>query len=167
MYRLDANGHGPYSWLIGGEYDDFYCEALGRVFGDRPQSRGSILFEVNRSGDTHGFQVRLTTQGEVFLEPSFRTVEKHPNAPRFGPMRHAATRIGKDVFNRIGIRRIGRCVELFVNGESVLGPVDVEWEGPARILLGVAAEMPNVRAEFDRFEVWEASIPGGSTDAKP
>jgi hypothetical protein len=52
-------------------------------------------------------------------------------------------------------------VEVFVDGESVLGPVDVEWEGTARILLGVPAEIPNIRAEYDRFEVSDASNPGG------
>jgi hypothetical protein len=61
MYRLDANSPGLYSWHNHKEFDDFSSEALGRVFGDQPQSRGSSLIEVIQVGAARGFQVRLTT----------------------------------------------------------------------------------------------------------
>jgi hypothetical protein len=60
---------------------------------------------------------------------------------------------GKDTVNLLGVRRLGRRVEVFVNDVSVLGPADLGWSGPVNILLGVAAEVPNVRAEFERIDI--------------
>ncbi|WP_406698332.1 family 16 glycoside hydrolase [Singulisphaera sp. Ch08] len=169
VYRLDANVPGAFSWTNGLDVEDFYVEAVGRVFGDQPASRGAILLEVVKDEIKRGFQVRLTDQGEVFLEPSFRTVDEQPNGPRIGPVRHPAIRTGrKDAFNLIGVRLVARRVEVFVNRVRVIGPVLLDWD-PAfsRILLGVTAEVPNIRAEFDRFDLWAASIRGDSLGTTP
>jgi WD40 repeat protein/serine/threonine protein kinase len=159
VYRLDANSPGFYSWHRGLRFDDFECEILGSVFGDRPESRGSILFDVVSLDKIHGFQVRLTTQSEVFLEPSFRTAAKVPNVPR---VQHPPIRSGrKEIVSTIGVRRVGQRVEVRINGAMTLGPVDLDWVGPVHVFLGVTAEVPNIRAEFHRFDVWERSIDRG------
>jgi serine/threonine protein kinase len=162
MYRLDANSAETFAWTNGAQFEDYYCEATARFFGDNPHSRGSMLLEVIRTDDTRGFQVRLTSQGEVVIEPSFHVGGRQPNAPRVGPLRHPAIRTpAADVFNTIGLRRVGRTLEVFVNGEPVVGPIVLDWVGPERVFLGVAADIPNIRAEYSRFQVWDSASPGG------
>ena len=148
---------------------EFSCEATGRVFGDNPASRGAFLIEVSRGEIRRGFQVRLTTQGEVFLEPGLMTAEHHPATPKIGPVRHPEIKTGgRGESNQLGIRVVGRRVEVLVNGFRVIGPVPLDWDpSPGTISLGVTAEVPNIRVEFDRFEIWEDSIRGDSPGTSP
>jgi hypothetical protein len=173
-YRLDANLAAPFAWGPGNSFKNFYCEATGRVFGDNPASLGSMMVEFLRNDNARGFQVRLTNRGEVYLEQSFHVlrdykgVDKTPGVRSYGPIRNPAILAGGPKFNTLGIRRVGKTVEVFVNGASVLGPVPLEWAGPVSAFLGVAADVPNIRAEFDRLEVREVPGPGpGPVSAAP
>jgi hypothetical protein len=173
MYRLDANVAAPFAWGPGNSFENFSCEVTGRVIGDNPGSLGSMMVEVLRNDGARGFEVRLTNGGEVYLEQSFHVLrdykgaDKTPGIRSYGPVRNPAVHVGGQDFNRLGIRRVGKTVEVFVNGTSVLGPVPLEWEGPVSAYLGVAADVPNVRAEFDRMEVHEAPGPVAAPSPAP
>jgi hypothetical protein len=120
-----------------------------------------MLLEVIGTDDTRGFRVRLTSQGEVVIEPSFHVGDRQPTFPRVGLVRHPAIRNpAADIFNTLGLRRVGRTLEVFVNGERVVAPIALDWVGPERVYLGVAADIPNIRAEYSRFQVWDAASPG-------
>jgi hypothetical protein len=115
----------------------------------------------------------LTNRGEVYLEQSFHVfrdykgADKTPGIQSYGPIRNPAIRVGKGDLNKLGIRRVGKTVEVFVNGTSVLGPVPIEWAGPVTMFLGVAADVPNIRAEFERVEVHEVPGPVIAADPAP
>jgi serine/threonine-protein kinase len=172
-YRLDANAAAPFAWGPGNSFHNFYCEAVGRVVGDSPASVGSMMVEFPRTDFARGFQLRLTNRGEVYLEQSFHVFRdykgayKTPGIQSYGPIRNPAIRVGKGDLNKLGIRRVGKTVEVFVNGTSVLGPVPIEWAGPVTMFLGVAADVPNIRAEFERVEVHEVPGPVIAADPAP
>jgi hypothetical protein len=162
-----------FAWGPGNGFHNFYCEVVGRVIGDNPASVGSMMVEFPRTDFARGFQVRLTNRGEVYLEQSFHVLrdykgaDKAPGIQSYGPIRSPAIRVGKGDLNKLGIRRIGKTVEIYVNGVSVLGPVPLEWAGPVTMFLGVAADVPNMRAEFERVEVHEVPGPILATDPVP
>jgi hypothetical protein len=157
FYRFDANMGGGAWWFYPcpkRPRSEFACVVVGRVYGDRPTSRGSMGIHV-LSGD-HGFQVRIDNLGQLFVEPSNATVDKDPNAPRVGPITHPAIRADGKNFNTIELQVDNRQAQVMVNGAAVCRPVTFDWDPKSPVvLLGVFCDSPGIRAEFDRIEIKE------------
>ncbi|MFI5457898.1 MAG: DUF1080 domain-containing protein [Isosphaerales bacterium] len=158
VYRIDANvGGWARSWPCPGRpLPEFVCEVVGRVYGDKPTSRGSLGVHVH--SDHGGFQLRINSDNQLFLEPSNWTAKMHPNFPRVGPITHPAIKPGGKDFNTFVLRVKKRQVEILVNSVRVCDPVKFESDlTPARLSLGVFCDVPSIRAEFDRIEIKELS----------
>jgi serine/threonine protein kinase/formylglycine-generating enzyme required for sulfatase activity len=148
-----------------GRFRDPELEVVARVVEEQPKSRASAfvyLISDIRGGpqsDERGLQVRIDSEGRLFVEPSCFTRAKHPQGPWVGPIEHVAIHSAEKGYNKILLRVKKRQLEIVVNSVRVCEPLNLDWDlSPALIGLGVSSGSSGARAEFDRIEVREPPI---------
>lgn len=128
-------------------------QVVARARGDKRDGWGVIL--IDPKDDTSGVGIRLSRDGRLTFEGSYKAVQKFPGQ-RPEPVRHAAIKTGDDDNTLLIVLR-GRELEVYVNGVAVCQPVQLDREfAPIRLLLAAYAQQKGATGEFKQVTIWRA-----------
>jgi tRNA A-37 threonylcarbamoyl transferase component Bud32 len=162
MFAFDS-GHfvmrrrtaGWIGWSAGPSYRGFVCQVAARIAGEKQCSWG---ISVNGTPSSRAFKVMVRPDGQVLVTPTPWT--SGYLVPAIGPFKPPeGYRPGE--FNTLAVSRRGRVVSVCLNGRPVGEPIVFEQPtGMSKCGLIVNHwGTGEVRAEFQRFTVWQLPSP--------
>ncbi|WP_435007921.1 family 16 glycoside hydrolase [Tundrisphaera lichenicola] len=162
IYSTELKSAGIIFWvLLDGSYSDFSYETVGRLVGDNPGSRGSMVFQIFPK--ERSLKIRIDEAGALFVEPGAMVPKEQRTGPWLGPIVHPAITPGGAGFNVVRLVVRKRQLEIFVNSARVCDPLEFDWDlTPARLGLGVESRAPKIRAEYDRLEIRQLDNPAAT-----